>query len=275
MKAWRRIIDILYLLFMIAILSGCSAIQATPTPISEATPTATSTSVSKATPTATSTPKPSPTPFEGEEISFVTEDHLRIYGKIYRGGGDLAIILAHQRDRLVTQKSWQSFAQLLASKGYTALTFNFRGIGRSEGNIDAMENEVMRDVSAAIKFLQAEGFDRIVCIGAGMGGSACLAAAPEHNLAGLVVITAAMSLGEPTKVTEDDLKNLTMPKLFICTTNNRFGRIVKHTQIMYDNSPEPKQLKFFPGTVHGTELFFTEHKEEFRRLLLDFVEGLR
>ena len=97
----------------------------------------------------------------------------------------------------------------------------------------------------------------------------------HHDLEGLVVIAAPMSLGEPTKITIDELKELTMPKLFICTENDRFGRIPKHTQLMYDNSPEPKQLKFFTGNAHGTELFYTSHKDEFRQLLLDFLEGLR
>lgn len=63
--------------------------------------------------------------------------------------------------------------------------------------------------------------------------------------------------------------------LLICTENDRFGRIPKHTQLMYDNSPQPKQLKFFTGNAHGTELFYTLHKEEFRQLLLDFLEDLR
>jgi esterase/lipase len=253
MKKRHRIIGILYLLLIIALLSGCGAVQTTPTP----------------------TPKPTMPRFDGEEVSFTTEDGLEIYGNIYRGGGDLAVILAHQRDRMATQKSWQFFAELLAIKGYTALTYNFRGIGRSEGDINYMESEIVKDTSAAIEFLQGEGFSRIVCIGASMGGTSCMEAALHHDLEGLVVIAAPMSLGEPTKITIDDLKGLTVPKLFICTENDRFGRIPKHTQLMVDNSPEPKQIKFFTGNAHGTELFYTSHKEEFRQLLLDFLEDLR
>ena len=253
MKKHHRSISILYLLWMIALLSGCGAIQTTPTP----------------------TPKPTMPRFEGEEISFTTEDGLKIYGKIYRGGGDLAVILAHQRDRMATQKSWQFFAELIASEGYTAPTYNFRGIGKSGGDIDYMESELVKDTSAAIEFLRAEGFSRILCIGASMGGTSCMEAALHYDLEGLVVIAAPMSLGEPTKITVDELKELTMPKLFICTENDRFGRIPKHTQLMYDNSPEPKQLKFFTGKAHGTELFYTSHKDEFRQLLLDFLEDLR
>jgi len=277
MERHRRMIAMSYLLSIIVLISGCGTIQATPA--GKTVPVSTG-GTSKATatptlprPTATVTPTRVP-PAKGEEISFITEDKLKIYGTIYRGDRDLAVVLAHQRDNFANQKSWRSFAQLLVSEGYTALTFDFRGVGKSQGDINYMENEVVRDTNAAIEFLWSQGFSRTVCIGSSLGGTACLETAVSYDLEGVVAIATPMSQGEPTKITIDDLKNLTMPKLFICTENDRFGRIVEHTQIMYDNSPEPKQIKFFPGTVHGTELFFTEHKDAFRQLLLDFVKGL-
>lgn len=273
MKRHRRMIGISYLLLIVVLLSGCGAIQVTPTGEMTSVSKATTTPTRTPYPTATATPTQEPLP-KGEEINFVTEDKLKIYGTIYRGDRDLAILLAHQRDNSATQKSWRAFAQLLASKGYTALTFDFRGVGKSQGDINYMENEVVRDTNAAIEFLWTQGFSRTVCIGSSLGGTACLETAVSYDLAGVVAIATPMSQGEPTNVTIDDLKKLTMPKLFICTENDPFGRIVEHTQIMYDNSPEPKQLKFFPGSAHGTELFFTEYKDEFRQLLLDFIEAL-
>lgn len=44
---------------------------------------------------------------------------------------------------------------------------------------------------------------------------------------------------------------------------------------MFDQSPEPKELGPFPGEAHGTEMFFASHKDEFRQLLLDFLEHIR
>jgi alpha/beta superfamily hydrolase len=271
MEKYRQFVRKLTLLLIIVFLSGCGVVQTTPTPM--ASPTFTPTPV----PTPTITPIPS---FDSEEISFTTEDGLKIYGYIYRGGGDLAVILAHQRARSrpgppETQNSWQYFAELLATKGYTVLTFNFRGIGRSEGDIDEMENEVVIDTRSAIDFLQADGYQRIVCIGAEMGGTSCMEAAQSHELEGLVVIASTLSLGEPTKITDEDIERLGMPKLFICADQDSFERIVGETQYLYDNSPEPKQLKFFSGTAHGTDLFYSEHAEEFRQLLLEFLEALR
>lgn len=271
MESYHRTVRILALLLTTLVLSGCNAVQTT------LTPTGTPASTSTVAPEPTSTPVPRTL---GEEISFTTEDGLKIAGFIYQGGGDLAVIMAHQRSRSQpgpseTQKSWQYFAELLATKGYTALTFNFRGIGRSEGDIDEMENQVVKDTRAAIDYLQAAGYQRIVCVGAEMGGTSCMEAAQSHELEGLVVIASTLSLGEPTNITDEDIERLTMPKLFICADHDKFERIVGETQYLYDNSSEPKQLKFFSGTAHGTDLFYTEHAEEFRQLLLDFLESVR
>jgi pimeloyl-ACP methyl ester carboxylesterase len=130
-------------------------------------------------------------------------------------------------------------------------------------------------VNAAIQFLQERGYQRIVCMGASMGGTACLRAALDHELAGLVVIASPLSSGTPTDTKSDELSGLTLPKLFICAENDRYSQVIPQMKQMFDLSPDPKQLKFFPGTAHGTELFDTEHGDEFRQLLLNFVEGLQ
>jgi len=274
MDKYCQFVRKLRLIFFIVLFSGCGTILTTP-PIPTSTVSPTSSPIPTSTPTLTPIQH-----FDGEEINFMTEDNLTIYGYIYRGGSNLAVILAHQRSKPQpgspqTQKSWQSFAELLATKGYTVLTFNFRGIGRSEGDIDAMENEVVKDTLAAVEFLQSEGYQRIVCVGAEMGGTSCMEATQSYEFEGLVVIASTLSLGEPTAITDEDIERLTMPKLFICADQDRFERIVGETQYLYDNSPEPKQLMLFSGTAHGTELFYTEHADEFRGLLLDFLEALR
>ena len=43
---------------------------------------------------------------------------------------------------------------------------------------------------------------------------------------------------------------------------------------MYEAAPEPKALKIFPGTVHGTDIFFAPQGDEFRDLLVGFLEDL-
>ena len=175
----------------------------------------------------------------------------------------------------MNQNSWRFFAEELATKGYTFLTFNFRGIGKSEGDINTMENLVVEDTRAAIDFLVNEGFNRIVCIGAETGGTSCVEAAQTYQLSGLVVITSVLSLGEPTAISIEDLNNLSIPKIFIYSENSRFERIPGHMLTMFEESPEPKELVKFPGDAHGTEMLYTSYKDDFKKLLFDFLEQLK
>lgn len=206
-----------------------------------------------------------------EKISLITEDSVTLSGRLF-GDGEIAVILTHMGASNATQDSWFDFATTIAGMGFTALTLDFRGIGQSEGNL--VQSHLIYDVRAAIEFLQSKGYDRIVCMGASMGGTTCLKAAVETELEGLVVIASPMSIGAPTSVPPKDFALLTMPKLFVCAEDDGYN-LARSAKVMYNTAPEPKDLKIFPGTAHGTDLFYTPSGNEFRKLLIDFLEALR
>jgi len=156
-----------------------------------------------------------------------------------------------------------------------ALTFDFRSFGLSEcGKLGSAEYLHAQDMRAAIQLLRDRGFERIVCMGASMGGTACLNAALEEKLAGLVTI-ASTAPTNMNKQYPQDLVDPAMPKLFIVTEKDRYAQVVSATSFLYRQSPEPKEFKTFPGTVHGTELFRTPSASEFSDLLMGFLEGIR
>ena len=175
---------------------------------------------------------------------------------------------------IADQKSWQPFAGHIAGRGFTALTFDFRCFGLSDcGKMGQSESLFTQDIRAAIRFLRERGLKRIACMGASMGGTACMNAVLDQELAGMVVIasTAPLYMG---KQYPEDLVNPAMPKLFIVADKDRYAQVVPATSFLYDRSPEPKKLKTFPGTVHGTELFATDSGAELRDLLTHFMEEL-
>jgi pimeloyl-ACP methyl ester carboxylesterase len=219
------------------------------------------------------TAKTNPTIGEVEEVSIITTDDVKLAGMVFRGGKDVAVVLAHMG--IADQTSWQSFAKLISARGFTALTFDFRCFGKSEcGAAGRGDLIYAREMNAVISFLRGRGFARIVCMGASMGGTACLSAALEEDLAGLVFIASVAPQGR-SKGFLANLVNPAMPKLFIVTEQDRYNAVVPMTTTLYEQSPEPKQIKIFPGTVHGTELFETEHGQEFTELLVDFLEKIR
>jgi len=221
----------------------------------------------KAAPLPTPTPTPTPLSVATEKVSFVTEDGLTLSGTLYLGEGDLAVVLAHQGAGQPNQKSWSAFATLAAWQGYSALAFDFRpDFG---GPLD-------RDVVAAIHFLRARGFARIACFGASMGGTSCLKAALSEELVGIGLIGAPLSTGGGgVSVEPDELARLTIPKLFVTTDNDRFTGITAVVKSMYKQAADPRQFQEYPGTAHGTEIFGTASGDEFRALLLRFLEQLR
>jgi pimeloyl-ACP methyl ester carboxylesterase len=258
-------------MMLVLLLSGCSTAPDTPTPTPTAFPTATFAPTS--TPTPTSTPAPSPTPqqVQAVKVSFVAADGVKLSGTVYIGEEkkDIGVVLAHMGAHGADQRSWTSFARYLAPRGFGVLTFNFR----------ADRSRLDLDVRAAVAFLRDQGYRRIVCMGASMGGTASLKAAVDTDLAGLVVIsslwtTGSGSTGGALFVSREELAQLTLPKLFVTTENDGNG-VPTTMKTMYEAAPEPKALKIFPGTVHGTDIFATSQGDEFRDLLVGFLENLR
>jgi len=255
---------------VLILTAGCAGAALPPTPmLPGATPVPpTATAVP---PASTAMPTPTQTP-QGQIVSFTAEDGVKLSGTLFLAKGDTAVALAHMG--IADQKSWHPFAGHIAGRGFTALTFDFRCFGLSDcGKMGQSESLFTRDIRAAIRFLHERGLKRIACMGASMGGTACMNAALDEELAGMVVIasTAPLYMG---KQYPEDLVNPAMPKLFIVADKDRYAQVIPAISSLYDRSPEPKKLRTFPSTVHGTELFGTEYGAELRDLLTQFMEGL-
>lgn len=211
------------------------------------------------------------TPFMVEDVAFNAEDGIPLVGRLYTAGGDIAVVLAHMATN--DQAAWAPFAEQLVAAGFTAFTFNFRGYPPSGGA--PVMDQMSRDTRAAVEFLEAKGYTRIVCIGASMGGTACLRTAADLELAGLIVISSPRTFGgSETRVGKSELINLKLPKLFIASENDKAAAASANE--MYRFAPDPRQIKIFEGiATHGMDLFNEPTADEFRNLLLEFLEGLR
>jgi alpha-beta hydrolase superfamily lysophospholipase len=232
-------------------------------------------------PTATGTLTPTAlhtiTPESVEAVDVVASDGLPLAGWFYHPTGSpdkpIAVILAHQLNS--SSWEWRAFAELLAQNGYPVLIFDFRGQGRSPGVLDFATVGI--DVEAAIRFLKSHQYDRIVCMGASMGGSGCLAAAIHHDLAGLVDLSGPMNIPGTRLVAEEELANLSIPKLFMIAEGDTipdWPAFVSDFMEMAGESPEPKALIVYPGQAHGTALLREDFGDEVVERLLDFLSGL-
>lgn len=120
-------------------------------------------------------------------MTLSARDGYRIGATLFEGGGEPLLILPATG---VPQSYYAKFAAYLAQRGFTVLTFDYRGIGRSlHGDIRKvqarMRDWALLDAAAAFAFLKK---DSLVVVGHSFGGQALgLLPEPERIAAALVV----------------------------------------------------------------------------------------
>jgi len=272
--------------FLLIFLTNCTTAEKNPVEpaeIPERNPTVMATETA-GTPKQTSTVRPIPTlvnpsptistPADNSvSVTFMTDDGVQLYGTQF-GEGNVAVILAHQGTVGADQTGWYTFGKVLAEHGFTALTFDFRGKGQSRGNFSYRTLD--RDVRAAFHYLQDQGFDKILCVGASMGGTACMRTALDgYDFKAIGILASGPVAGvgsNALSIAIEEFANMNIPKLFI-TADRDFTSVVRDTRRMYDASPYPKEIHILPGRVHGTDLFQTEAADDLTSILLRFLEA--
>ncbi|HET6370692.1 MAG TPA: alpha/beta fold hydrolase, partial [Nitrospiria bacterium] len=175
------------------------------------------------------------------EIRFPSTDGTILSAHRFGDGPDW-VILAHMFP--TDQSSWYSLAGTLASKGYSALTFDFRGYGGSQGVKEIYK--IDRDLAAAVHFAQANGARRMVLIGASMGGTAALKVAASEPVAGVIALSPPMTFFGLSS--EEALPKIRVPKLFLVSAEemNVSVRLVRN---QFKATPDPKEMEIVPGAA--------------------------
>jgi pimeloyl-ACP methyl ester carboxylesterase len=160
-------------------------------------------------------------------------------------------------------ESWFPFATELAAHGYTALAFDFRGYGDSDGSGFAVDV----DVRAAIDALLDRGALRVFVIGASMGGTGAIAGSVgEEHVAGIVTLSA------PARFEGTDalaaIADLERPVLLIAAQNDEPYH--SDARALYEASDFETDLVVLAGSRHGTDLF-AEHAEALSDTILGFL----
>ena len=267
------------------LLAACASAGEATFEATQAPPSATSAPTSSPTlqPTITSTPEPreSPTPepvysYETKPVSFSAQDGLKISGTFFHSQDDVAVLFVHMAGNDDSQEDWIPFAKQVAQRGFSALTFDMRCHGGSECRGGSEPGWVTSswDMRAAVKFLRNQGFKRIVCVGASMGGRACVTTAFDEELAGLVVISGTAS-DDPAKQDLNQMGNPGMPKLFAVSEHDPNLKRTADMQALFESAPEPKTFQLLPGKAHGTEFFKTQSGSNLSALIYELLYSIR
>lgn len=146
-----------------------------------------------------------------------------------------------------------------------ALRFNFRGVGKSEGEFAEGIGE-REDVRAALRYLEARfPAAAIIVIGFSFGAWVGLAAGAEDPR-----VSALVGLGLPA-ASEDFgfLRSSKKPKLVIQGTMDVYGP-QDQIEALFLSLPDPKRLHWVEGADH----FFTGKLDEVQSALRAFLEEL-
>ena len=131
-----------------------------------------------------------------ESIALMSSDGLVMHAEVWRGG-ETWLLLGHMFT--ANLEAWDSIAEGFQARGYSVLTWDFRGHGQTEDFAHIPQElwaaEIFREWLAALDYAEAEGAEAIYGAGASMGGTslavvASLEAAGEERLEGFVLVSA-------------------------------------------------------------------------------------
>jgi predicted alpha/beta-hydrolase family hydrolase len=198
----------------------------------------------------------------GAKVTFSAADGVSLGGHVF-GSGHSGIVLAHMYP--ADQTSWFATATELAAKGYLVLTFDFRGYGESPGTkqIDRID----KDVDAAVKEIQSLGATSLALVGASMGGTASLVVAAHHPVAAVATLSAPVEFQGLSA--RQAVTTVTAPKLFLAAEKDAGEAGARD---LYTLAPDPKEIRIFPGSDHGTALLSGSSAADVRAILFAFLE---
>lgn len=191
------------------------------------------------------------------EVSFSTSDGGKIYALQY-GESERAVVLAH--GAIFNKESWETFSQVLGSRGFLVLAIDFRGYGNSVGGSDS--GALYEDILAAVRFIRDGGAKWVAVIGGSMGGGAAANAAINANAGEIdkLVLLSAVPVKSPEKIKPD--------KLFIASKEESLAERIKE---QYALSVEPKELFLVDGAAHAQHIFKTEYAADLEEKIISFL----
>jgi pimeloyl-ACP methyl ester carboxylesterase len=195
-------------------------------------------------------------------VSFRASGGARLAGNVL-GRGPTGVVFAHTTG--ADRCQWLPFARELAKKGYRGLVFDMRGYGSSTG---ITNTDPHLDVIAAAAELRRRGAKRIVLMGASMGGTGVLAAAPRIRPAirGVAELSAPTAFGGVSALSA--VKQVKVPALFVAGRDD--GDFAAATRALYKAaSTKDKQLHIAPSSWHGVDLVYLP---PVKKLLVSFLK---
>lgn len=187
-----------------------------------------------------------------EQMIHFLSGNLTIEGLLARGDGDKGVVITHPHSLYggnMYNPVVEAISQAYQKKNYTTLKFNFRGVGKSEGEYDNGIGE-QQDVIAALTYLYESGIQTIdlagYSFGAWVNAKLCAQSAWNYPFA----LPALVMVSPPVGFLDfGDVKILPRLKLVISGSEDEIAPVeLIKTQVQQWNSET--RLKIISGADH-------------------------
>jgi fermentation-respiration switch protein FrsA (DUF1100 family) len=230
------------------------------------------------------------TPEGAEDVWFATVDGDRLHGWFFQPDArpsQATVIYFHGNGGNVSNIGW--VGERLASRGFSVFIFDYRGYGRSEGELED-EQELYADADAAYEYVsKARGVppQAIVLYGQSLGSAAATDLAARRECAA-IILESGLSSGS-------DMATATLPWLpykLHFLARNRFDSARKLSQVhcpvlithgdpdhtiptdqgraLWAAANEPKKLLIFPGADHNV---FGSGGDRYLDIVAEFIRN--
>jgi len=192
-------------------------------------------------------------PKNGEEVWFANKDNLKLHGWFISSASQPAlgtVIYFHGNGGNISNIGW--LGETLAGKSLNVLLFDYRGYGRSEGNI-SNEDDLYADADAAYDYVQSvkgESQDILILYGQSLGTAAAIDLASRRKCGALIIESGLSSAKDMARAL---LPNL--PQFIYSLTRNRLENEKKvatiHCPVLFTHGDPDETI----STEQGKKLF--------------------
>lgn len=218
------------------------------------------------------TPRATPDALQKKEVAIKAADGISLKGTFYSAGKPgPGILLSHMCDGK-GREAWDGLAMRLAQTGFHVLTWNYRGIGESEGErfqggnmqqvLEYWRTKWGQDAEAALNFLSSQpGVNKGVI---GAGGASCgvyisLLLAERHPAQVKTLVLLAGPIDAETKAFVEKHESLSI----LGVTSEEDQRSTAWTKEITAASKNPAtKLITYKDAGHGTQMLAKERELE-------------
>ena len=222
-----------------------------------------------------------------EDVQFEASDGVKLHGWFVPGEGDVTWIWFHGNAGNISHRL-ENLVLLHNRLGVNIFLFDYRGYGRSEGNIS--EEGTYRDATGALDYLLSHpdvNPDRIVYFGRSLGAAVAVWLATRRQPFGLILESPFTSVSDMAKVAFP----FTPVHLLVRTKYDSLSRMgelsspvlilhgdeddtvpISQARKLYDAATGPKDFYLIQGAGHNDTYIIGQ--EPYFRALADFLDSL-